>query len=290
MKPVPYCVSEIIDKVFQTAALVSEDAFIHKKILTKVLTVLQENAEEESPVELELACLRATYTALGVKDPYENEKARQIRSLRGLENAFRAYIDNAEHRLSAAVRLSLASCGDSIKGLGREDLEKVILSRLEEKPAIDDTERLLAQVEHATSIVYVAGEAAELAADRFLLEELAKKAKIEAVVTARAVLSRATAADAEAAGITPETATVCDSGADMLGLIPDRASNSVNEKLAAADLVIVKGAINYQTLAGYERDTFHILRCECPALARELDVTPGTGVIKFRPGVSHDED
>lgn len=279
MKPVPYCVSEIIDRVFATASMVSEDAFIHKKVLAKTLAVLQENAEEENPAELTLACLRAAYQALGVKDPFENEKARQSRSMLGLENLFKEFLERAPDRLAACVRLSLAASGDAIKGLGREDLEQTLGQRLQEAPAIDDTAALEAAAAKAKTVIFVASGAGELAADRFLVEELAQKAKVAVAVANRPVLARATAADAEAAGVA-HFAEVIDPGADMFGLVPGRASNAFNEAFKAADLVISKGATNFQTLAGQEREIFHIFHCECPAVAASLGIPRNAGVIR----------
>ena len=289
MKDVPYCVSEIIDLVFATARMVSEDLFIHKKILAKILVILQENAEEDNPAELTLACLRATYQALGVKDPYEKEKARQIRSMLGLENTCRDYINSSSSRLKACIRLSSAACGESLKGLGREDMEQTLVARLEEKPAINVLDQLIAAAEKAKKVLIIASGAGELVADGFLAEELSKTAQVEVVVANRPLFSRATAADADAAGIT-KFATVSDPGADMLGIITGRATNTFNEKLASADLVIAKGSINYLTLAGCERGIFHIFRCEREETAQKAGVPRGSGVICFRPGEAHDEE
>ncbi|MBP5233024.1 MAG: DUF89 family protein [Planctomycetes bacterium] len=290
MKSVPYCASEIIDRVFAVASMVSEDAFIHKKVLAKVLTVLQENAEEESPAELTLACLRAAYQALGVKDPFENEKARQSRSMLGLESLFVEFLQQSPDRLGTCILLSLAASGDAIKGLGREDLERAISERLREPPAINDADALKAAAAKAKAVLFIASGAGELAADRYLLEELAKTAKVTVAVANRPVLARATAADAQAAGVA-SLAQVVDPGADMYGLIPGRASTAFNELFRAADLVISKGATNFQTLAGCEREVFHIFHCECPAVAASLGIPRDSGVIRRCVGtLSKEED
>lgn len=289
MKPVPYCASEIIDRVFATASMVSEDAFIHKKVFAKVLTVLQENAEEESPAELTLACLRAAYQALGVKDPFENEKARQSRSMLGLEDQFKSFLAQAPDRLAGCFQLSLAASGDAIKGLGREDLHRTIHERLNERPAIDDADALKAAIAKAKAVVFVASGAGELVADRYLLEELAKTAKVTVAVANRPLLTRATAADAQAAGVA-DFAQIVDPGADMFGLVPGRASTAFNELFRAADLVISKGTANFQTLAGCEREVFHIFHCECPAVAAGLGIPRNSGVIRRCPGAQAKEE
>lgn len=278
MRLIPYCVPEIVELVLDVARAVSDDAFIHKKVVSKILATLQEHNEEENQAELTLTCLRTAYQTLGVKDPYENEKARMNRTMLGLRNTFREYLDTANNPLLASVQLSISACGEAIRRLRREELESELWQRIKEAPAIDNSASLFDATQQAKKILFIASGAGEIIADKFLIEQLSKNANVEVVVAARPLLTRATLTDAETAEIT-KIAAVTDTGAEMLGTILDRVSTGFREKFMRADVVIAKGPFNFQTLNNCERDTFHLLRSECPAIAEQLKIPLNSGVV-----------
>ncbi|MDR0867134.1 MAG: ARMT1-like domain-containing protein [Planctomycetota bacterium] len=278
MRPVPYCLPEITEMIFAAARMVSEDVFIHKRVIATALGAALANDDEDSPQELALTALRAAYKALGVTDPYENEKARRNRAMLGLENFINDYLTTAESAFAASVRLSLAANGEKIKRLGREELEKELSARLMIKPAIDKITTLAVQVAKSPSVMFIADCAGEIVADKFLITELRHHAKVEVVVAAKPIMGRATLADAEMAGLT-EIATVTDPGADMLGLSLGRAAAEFRRRFAAADLVIAKGAFNWQTLKDCNREVFCLVQAEGASIAKELNVAVGDGVI-----------
>jgi len=126
MKNIPDCVPDALQLVIDTAKLVSDDAFIHRKVLSKVLGEISEDPDfGNSPLEFTFRCLKSAYRALGVKDPYETEKARSNKAMLGLEKGFRQYLDVAPDRLGACINLVLASSID-VDVLGRAEAEREI--------------------------------------------------------------------------------------------------------------------------------------------------------------------
>jgi uncharacterized protein with ATP-grasp and redox domains len=279
MRPIPYCLPEIAEMVFAAARLVSEDVFIHKRVIAKALGAAFAADDEDYSQDLALIALRAAYAALGVKDPYENEKARINRVMLGLGNFMHEYLTASSNQFAAAVKLSLAANGEIVRKRGREELENLFSERLAQTPAIDQTEEITVLAAKAENIIFIADGAGEIIADKSLISELRSRARVETVVAKQAILARATAADAEAAGL-GQICSVVDAGADMLGLSIGRAGTDFRQRFNAADLVVAKGAFNFQTLKNCGREVFCLLQVESADLAEEIGVPTGSGVIK----------
>lgn len=275
MKPIPYCVPEALDMVLATARLVSEDDFIHRKVLTTVMGKLLEGGDlGQNSAALSYQCLADAYKALGVKDPYEKEKARRIKSMSGLEKGLREFLDVAPNRLQACLNLVLAGSLHDLHVLGREDMERALFEGLDAEPAVDDREALAKALTRAESVLYILGSAGEIVLDRILIEEIATKSKVTVVVAAKPVLDVATAKEAEKAGLSA-VAEVIDPGTPMLGMLLERASAGFREVFDGADVVIAKGEVNCQTLANAPREVYCMLRATCPTVAETFGVPSG---------------
>jgi uncharacterized protein with ATP-grasp and redox domains len=74
--------------------------------------------------------------------------------------------------------------------------------------------------------------------------------------------------------------SVIDNGSDAPGTILEDCSPEFQERFKTADLVISKGQGNYETLSGVKKHIFHLLKAKCPVLARDLEVTKGSLVVK----------
>ena len=68
----------------------------------------------------------------------------------------------------------------------------------------------------------------------------------------------------------------------MLGVLLSQASEAFVKAFEAADVVVSKGQANFETLAGCERDIFHILRVKCECIADFLGVKEGDAILYRR--------
>ncbi len=283
MKPIPDCIPDALRLVLHTARLESDDPFIHRKVLSKVMAKLVEDPDFGlSPAELTFGCITTAYKALGVKDPYDKEKARRNRAMLGLEKSFRSYLDAASDRLDACLNLVLAG-SISRDILGRTEAEQDILEQLHVPLARDDRNALRKELGRAERIMYIVDAAGEIVLDKLLIEELGKKQRVVAVVAHRPVLLAATQTDAEAVGL-PDVAEVVDPGAPMLGLLLERASTAFRETLQAADVVIAKGETHFETLSAADREIFFVLQARCESVAARLEMAPGSAALVHQAG------
>lgn len=284
MKPIPDCVPDALAMIIATARAVSDDDFIHEKVLLKVMGSLAEEGELDShPADIYLQSWEIACRALGVKDPYENEKARSDKTALGILR----FLEETQpcgdvDALRLALKVSLAGNMLDFSGLGRGDIQEEIVEMLQRSPAHDDTELLVSAVEKTDSVMLVTSRAGEIALDKLLVEALlAMGKKVYLAVSAKPVFVMATEKDAENAGFPPEV-EVLSPGTAMYGLVQERASSEFRGLLSEVGVVIVKGATHFATMTP-QRDLFFLLRAREPEIAARLEIPLGSGAIVKMP-------
>lgn len=277
MKALPYCVPDILNLVFATARQVSDDDFIHGKVLEKVLAYLDSRDDlGTEPQALAFDCLQIAHKALGVKDPFEKEKERRNSCVAGFIAALPQMEGSAQEVLGRCLRIALAAGNET--GYSNADCAHGLLSCLDSAPAIDDSDKIIGRFKDAARVLLIADKAGEVAADALLARQISAQARVCVAVTSQPVLSKALEADAVQSGFT-DFAQVIQPGAGMLGLSLKLCSSEFREEFMAADVVICKGEDNFQTLQGCGREVAHLFSCECPEVAEILKIQPGSCVI-----------
>ena len=285
MKPVPDCIPDALDKTLATAKAVSDDDFIHRKVILKVMGELAEDGDLGShPADIYLQCWEIACRALGVRDPYENEKARGDKTALGVLKYVEEHSRDgmAADSLRFALKLSFAGAMLDYNSLGRADMQEKTLAYLETAPVIDHTEAIVAALGRTDSVVLVANRAGEIALDKPLAEAMAALGKkVSLVVAAKPVFLMATEKDAVNAAYSGAVRVVSP-GTAMYGLVQERASSEFRSLLSEAGLVIVKGGTHFATMTP-QRDVFFILRTDEPEVAGCLGIPPGGGAIVRMP-------
>ncbi len=277
MKPVPDCIPDALALVLQTARIVSDDPFIHKKVLMRAMDELADSNLPETPNEVFFRVFAASCKALGVKDPYEKLKARSIKVIAGLEADFQKRIETAAERLPACLDLLMATSVVSRKALGRAEMESAIQEQLGRAPSKDDRQKLLESLGSAKKILYVLGICSSLVLDRLLVEELSKRAEVTVVAQSSPAYEMATAEDAVDAGFSKESLLL--PGAEMYGLDLSRASREFRNSYGEHDLVIARGEANYHALNDSSKPVFYLFATGCPFVTAEYGVTSGAFLI-----------
>ncbi|MCC8191231.1 MAG: ARMT1-like domain-containing protein [Planctomycetes bacterium] len=286
MKPLPDCVPDALAMIIATAKAVSDDDFIHRKVLLKVMGEIAEDGDlGVNPADIYLQCWEIACRALGVKDPYENEKARGDKAALGILKAMAdRFPSDVGSALRAAIRMSFTGAMLNFSGLGRFEIEQQIQDYLEAAPDRDDTDELLLAINKANSVVIVANRAGEIVLDKPLAETMAAMGKkVTVVVAARPIFLMATEKNAENAGFDPEV-DIVSPGTAMYGLDQERTSSEFRSLLSDAGLVIVKGAVHFNTMTR-QRDMFFILKAAQEEDAASLDIPTGGGAIVRVPAV-----
>lgn len=279
MKPIPDCIPDALRMILATARVVSDDDFIHRKVLIKAMAELADDGDlGGNPADLYLRCWETAGRSLGVKDPYENEKARGNKAALGILKALGVDAEADGFRLEAALNVSFAGSMIDFSGLGRSDIEEKIEYYLGARPASDAMAQLAESIEKADAVMIVADRAGEIAMDRPLAELMARKGKtVHVAVAARPVFALATEKDAEVAGYA-EPVRIVNPGTAMYGLVQDRASNSFRDRLDASDVVIAKGDIHFCTMSPQD-NVYYILKARDDRVAAALGIDVGAGAV-----------
>lgn len=279
MKPIPDCVPDALGMIIDTAKSVSDDDFIHRKVLLKVMGELAEDGDLGSnPADLYLQCWESACRALGVKDPYENEKARSDKIALGILKLLEERLDSSMDHLREAVKVSYAGAMLNYTGLGRDDMQEAVLEYLDTVPARNDIDLLLAAIHKAESVMVVANRGGEIALDKPLIEAMsAVGKKVYLVVAAKPIFLMATEKDAINSSFSADIEVVSP-GTAMYGLAQERASSEFRTLFTDVDLVIVKGATHFSTMTP-QRDLFFMLKAGQQEVAARLEIPAGGGAI-----------
>ncbi|MDR1612220.1 MAG: ARMT1-like domain-containing protein [Planctomycetota bacterium] len=286
MKPIPDCVPDALRMIIATARAVSDDDFIHRKVLIKVMGEIAADGDlGTNPADFHLLCWETACRALGVRDPYENEKARGNKTALGILKSIVKKDGKPGLDLRTAVKISFAGAMIDFSGLGRADIEEKIEYYRDARPELDETKALLLAIEKADSVMIVADRAGEVAMDRPLAEALANLGKtVHLAVSAKPVFTMATEKDAETAGFSGPVSVV-NPGTAMYGLVQERASNGFREIFDACDLALVKGDTHFCTMSPHD-NAYFILRAQSKRVAKILDIGRETGaIVKRKPAM-----
>jgi hypothetical protein len=284
MQADPDCIPYALSQVLATARLVTEDEWIHRKVLLRALGDLAEETDlDKTAPEIIFDSLTTAYKALGVRDPYENEKARTNKAMVALQDEFRKRIDEAEDRLAEALHLAVAGAAIESGVRDRVAAEYALRQALDQPLAHDDGPALLRALGRAETVLYVLNNAGEVILDRLFIEEIARTRKVSVVARHSPVLTDVTVDEARARGFEEiENVTLVDPGAPMLGLWLAKGGNDLRDRYESADVVITKGQANFESLASAEREFFHLMRARSVAVANRLEVDPGSLVVYRR--------
>jgi len=295
MKHRPECITCCLTRVHRAANLVTDDEWLHRKILSDSMQELCEVDDLLSPAEVAHLVFRRASKALGVATPYAADQKKWIDGVCGNEDSIREVVAGSKDPFLAALQLAVAAnlIDCEVPEQFQEGFSlKVILEmqkRLEggAQMAIDKSEDLRQAVSEASQILFVHETAGELFFDRLLIETFGKEpTEVVSVLRSAPSLGSATEEHARAVGL-DEVATLTDPGIDCRGILLDSSSEKFREQFNKADLVIAKGQAAFETLeevstgnSGDQKRCFYLLTVKCAVIAAELGVRAGDCVVE----------
>jgi uncharacterized protein with ATP-grasp and redox domains len=189
-------------------------------------------------------------------------------------------IQSSKDPFETAVRLAIAgNVIDSGQGdhVGEEKIRKTVSQCLDQPISKPTLNELREEIGKASNIVYLGDNAGEIFFDRLLIEELNGR-PITFVVRGAPIINDALKDDARMAGL-DTLGRVVDNGSDVPGTILEECSPEFKRHFMEADLVIVKGQGNYETLSEERKKIFFLLQVKCPVIARDIGCEQGDMVI-----------
>jgi uncharacterized protein with ATP-grasp and redox domains len=246
MKPTYHCIPCHINHIYRVVSGLTLDEHTKLQLMQELTHIIAGNFN--SPPD----CAHEMYTVIskltGIDDPFAQVKKNSNALMMSLLPQLRAECE--PNPLKQALKLSLAAnmidygIGDSNCG---EDFADTIKTIIETITIPEDFYREFSlAVEKAETILYLADNAGEIVADMMLVDCLPKE-KIVFAVRGYPVINDATLQDAQDIGLMQKV-KVITTGDKTPGINLTRCSQEFLQSLSQADMIIVKGQGNFETM------------------------------------------
>jgi len=276
MKAQPDCLPCMLRASLTAARLAGAGEETQWTIVCEVAKLLIETLPGRAPIEVSPAAQRIVRRHSGVADPFAAAKREANRELLRLLPELRAAARGSPDPLAFLLRL--AAAGNAVD-LGAQAGYRLAEVTQPGRWGRFDYPAFLDHLEVAEQVLLIADNAGEIALDRLLCEELARRGKrVTVAVRAAPTLNDATLADAEEVGLL-QVAEVITTGQDHPGAFLPAASPEFVAAFRRAGLVVAKGMGNFEGLSEEVGPLFFLLKAKCAPVARALGVEVGELVL-----------
>ena len=277
MKVDPACFPCALSRSLCTARRITDDAWLHHRLLDAAMQELVDSRKDVSPAEIIFALEGVISKTLGAHDPYQSLREEWHVELEAFHDKVEGWVASDDRPLRAACRIAAqANVFDDelltrrqlraeLKTIGRDDQPAKFVHA--------DFDIFEEELQNAESLLFLHDSGPELLFDRELFRNLTRfrpELRITSVVRHGPVLLDAIASDAERYGLAEleGVEAIIDPGIDALGLPLNECSREFRERFDAADIVLAKGQAHFETLKGCGRHIYHLMRVKCGVMAK----------------------
>lgn len=261
-------------------------------IMYKIMDVVKTFDTNQTPCFNSTHSILKTYDLCNNSDPFAKEKRDSNEQAKAILDKFIEHHEGVHPGLHWYIKL--CSAGNIIDtGIMFEyDIEKTIEDTMKKGFSIDHYELFKADVEKASTILYLTDNCGEIVFDGPVvkyLSDLGKKVYVS--VKSAPILNDALREDAVFAGM-DEHAEIVETGSGYLGVNPEDSSDEFMNLLNNCDIVISKGQANFESLSDYKEaagNIYFILKVKCDSVVDVIQgsqygdsvfVKSGEGIIK----------
>ena len=283
MKLTPDCVACLMKRVLFQARLL-ENGCESEAVGAALRAYAKEYAVGRNSAEVATEVHRSAYEVMGA-DPYIKIKLDADRIAEEYLDQVMGYVDSAEDRFSAAVRVAvignIMDFGVSLSS--PEEFRAVFKKLLDQGIGSDDTARMKELLTDSKSVLYFFDNCGESQFDKLLIREIQRMGvRVVGVVRGERILNDVTMEDAERIGLDKILDRTVSTGTFAVGAVLSKAKDDLKEELDRADMMICKGMANYESLSDQDAGMpkVFILRTKCGPVARSLGVPENINVVR----------
>ncbi len=283
MKLTPDCVPCLMKRVLFQARLL-ENGCESEAVGAALRAYAKEYAVGRNSAEVATEVHRSAYEVMGA-DPYIKIKLDADRIAEEYLDQVMGYVDSAEDRFSAAVRVAvignIMDFGVSLSS--PEEFHAVFKKLLDQGIGSDDTARMKELLTDSKSVLYFFDNCGESQFDKLLIREIQRMGvRVVGVVRGERILNDVTMEDAERIGLDKILDRTVSTGTFAVGAVLSKAKDDLKEELDRADMMICKGMANYESLSDQDAGMpkVFILRTKCGPVARSLGVPENINVVR----------
>lgn len=283
MKLTPDCVPCLMKRVLFQARLL-ENGCESEAVGAALRAYAKEYAVGRNSAEVATEVHRSAYEVMGT-DPYIKIKLDADRIAEEYLDQVMGYVDSAEDRFSAAVRVAvignIMDFGVSLSS--PEEFRAVFKKLLDQGIGSDDTARMKELLTDSKSVLYFFDNCGESQFDKLLIREIQRMGvRVVGVVRGERILNDVTMEDVERIGLDKILDRTVSTGTFAVGAVLSKAKDDLKEELDRADMMICKGMANYESLSDQDAGMpkVFILRTKCGPVARSLGVPENINVVR----------
>ncbi|MBW2040078.1 MAG: DUF89 family protein [Deltaproteobacteria bacterium] len=287
MKAYPDCIPCLLKFTTDTAKKATSNTDLLQEISLEGLRIILEHGFAAMPPQIAQAINRMIKEKTGVNDPYRKDRQDHNHLAMRLYPSLKGEIRNAPDPLRAALRA--AAAGNRIDSVCLDegvDVRGAIQRSLTEDFGIDHHEEIKEALRTASTLLFVGDNAGEIVFDKVLIEEIQRhhpQLTVTYVVKGGPIINDATMDDAREVGM-EDVAEVIANGDDAPGTILDQCCTEMRELFQKANVVMVKGQGNFETLEEEKRDrVFFLLQVKCPVIAQHIGTQVGDLALYCKP-------
>ena len=267
MRTSPDCLPCFTKQAAYTVGLATDSRELQQKVIEKAARIIPSFDLELSPPENAVFLYRMVAEITGCPDIFADLKSisnqTALKMLPDLENR----ISQSADPLRTAALLTIAG---NIIDYGSHhdfDIHRTVDECLDKDLAIDDLDKLRADLRQAQKILYLGDNCGELVFDTLLIKQFNQE--VTFAVKEKPVINDALPADAEECGL-GGLCRIITNGTDCPGTPLQSCSNEFKKIYREADLIISKGQGNFETLSDVSGPIYFLLMVKCEVVARHL--------------------
>lgn len=234
---------------------------------------------DQSPPDMAREMHRMIRGVLKSDDPYREIKARHNQKMMDHHKELRAMIDESDDPFNMAMRLAMAGNVIDFGAQEQMDIMETIDRVVHSKLAIDHSEKLRRDLDHAETVLYIGDNCGEIVLDELFVETLAHP-NLYFAVRGAPVINDATLKDARMIGL-DQKAHLITTGDDAPGAVWETVSDEFKDIFNKADVIISKGQGNLEGLLDIQAPIYFILVVKCDVIAKRLGAPKGGFVVKY---------
>lgn len=276
------CFPCFVRQTLEAARMQTADEALQRRILDEVMKRLVRLPLEVTPPQVGQIIHRLIKELTGNEDPYREVKRQYNEIALKMYPELCERVRASQDPILTAVKLAIAGNIVDFGALsGNFDLEQVVEETLRSDFALDGYERFRRALDRAVRIVYLGDNTGEIVFDRILIETLLRHKTFQIVFVVKEVpiINDATMEDARFVGL-DRLVRVIPNGSDAPATVLSECSPEMVEVYRAADMVVVKGQGNYESLSEEQGPLFFLLKAKCAVAARDLGCKVGDIVLR----------
>ncbi len=272
------CLVCLFDQALRTAKANGCDDECAREILKIAALDIASFSLKQTPPEAAVRMYGDIAAYLGKEDLFERQKIETLNGAFSYLDFVLKKIDEAQCKIDAALRASVAGNVIDFATQVRFDIEEEIKKIFEAQFAIDEKMEIVKRLKDAKSFMLIGDNVGEHLYDRVLLEVIENfypDMEKYYVVRGRPIINDVT--EQEAAAVEMDVvAQIVNSGVDTPGFLLKRVNQQTRALFESVDLIVAKGMGNFECMDTLKDErVFHLFKVKCSVVAQRVGKSVG---------------